>query len=728
MTRPESPPGLHDARALRALLEAAYTVKPTATPQSSGAFLACLLPLLEALEWRGDPRDVAEALPHAAPQIELGQTLNTLARLGFPGKRVRFSRGGLDPRILPGLLVQPDGRPVIVLPGAGHGQLKLVTAGRHEPVDIAAEQVRGQLYCFKPLEKQPVEPSDWLKSLLGRFRPDLRRLAGVSWVLNGFALAGSMFMMVIYDKIIPARSETTLLLLGAGACGMLMLDFALRDVRAKIWAHVAARLQFLIGAESLAKLLAQPPAALDNAPVGVQFTRLREFDSLREAITGPLGQVLLEAPFSLFLLVMIWLIAGPVVAVPLAMLVLYAALAWLTAPTLRSQQVAAGRARADRHAILSDILQNFRTIKQLALEERWAARFRDAAALSATAQYHLARTAQAVNAASSAVLTLAAAAIVTWSTLRVVEGAMSIGAMIAVMALAWRLLMPMQSLFLAASDLERLRASHRHLNQLMRTAAEPRRPREHRNWAVPIRGHVAIDRATFRYRGGAEPALLNVSFQAKPGAVVAVTGPNGAGKSTLLSLLMAMNRPQVGGIQLDGRDLRQFDPVQLRRAIGYVPQQPALFHGTIAQNLRMGDILASDAQLEEACNRIGILGAVLSAPNGFRTRLFEQEQCGLSAGVRQSLAIARALIKRPRLLLLDESAQLLDQAGNAAFERLLRSLRGETTTFFVSHRPSHIALADAVLVLERGQLLAAGPPERVLPMFANAAHRRGDAA
>ncbi|TXG81551.1 MAG: ATP-binding cassette domain-containing protein [Sphingomonadales bacterium] len=699
-------------------LSAAMRTDTVASFRSKGAFAACLFPLLQALQWRGSTRDLVEALPHFADDLDLTDLLNVLAELGYKCRSAKVSRGRFDPRLLPALMVRKTGAPVVILQQVEAGFLAYCSAADAEIV-IPASALTGELQAPARAgsldeQEETIRQENWMGALMRRFSASFLSLFTITAVLNLFALSVSLYMMAIYDRVIPTRNTETLLLLVFGALCLLAVDVGLRQVRARIIAHVGARIESIVATGTFKQIVDLPPAMVEAAPVGTQVSRLREFDSLRDLFTGPVVNVALELPFTLMFLGVIAWLAGPVVWVPVVMLVLYVVLGLAIDPALKRHVKRSSRARAERHEFLIDMFRNTRAIKQLSAESMWLERYREISAAMSHSHFEVTRLTQLLQTLAQAIMVASGVGAVAWSVERVVTGAMTMGGMIAVMSLVWRLLSPMQSLFLALTRLEQAQLSTRQLNQLMRAPTEVRRRSAGRRVERNFQGGLTFDRVSFRYRPTSDPALLGVSMTAAPGQLVAITGGNGAGKSTLLTVALGMNRPQAGAVLIDGIDIRQIDPVELRQTLAYVPQETALFHGTVAQNLRLGNPLAADSDLRDACARLGILDQVEKLPRGFETRLGDQSETRFNAGFRQALAIARALVKRPPIILMDEPAQLLDRANDDSFVEVLRALRGQTTTIMVSHRPSHIALADMVAVLNRGQLVAYGPPEQVL--------------
>ncbi|HLB07242.1 MAG TPA: ATP-binding cassette domain-containing protein, partial [Alphaproteobacteria bacterium] len=253
----------------------------------------------------------------------------------------------------------------------------------------------------------------------------------------------------------------------------------------------------------------------------------------------------------------------------------------------------------------------------------------------------------------------------------------------------------------------------RQLDQLMRLPLE-RDPAAASASRKRFSGRIVFNRVSMRYRSDGEPALLGVSVEVAPREVVAITGTNGSGKSTVLKLIAGLYVPQAGTLSIDGLDLRQLNPIVLRQSVAYVPQVCQLFHGTIAQNLRLSDPTASDEDLRRAAADAHVRHEIERLPNGFDTRIGDQQLEQLPSSFRQRLCLARAYVRRTPIFLFDEATNNLDAEGDAAFMRMLAQLRESSTIVMVTHRPSHMHLADRVLMLDGGLVVAQGAPEAVL--------------
>ncbi|OQX30659.1 MAG: hypothetical protein B0D94_10070 [Candidatus Sedimenticola endophacoides] len=236
-----------------------------------------------------------------------------------------------------------------------------------------------------------------------------------------------------------------------------------------------------------------------------------------------------------------------------------------------------------------------------------------------------------------------------------------------------------------------------------------------------VEGRINIDRVSFRYGPNQDPALLGVSFSVEPGEMVAIMGQTGSGKSTLIKLIAGMYRAQAGAVLLNKFDIRQLNAMDLRRSIAYVPQQAKLFHGTIAQNLRLNNVMATDEELRQACAEAGVLDAILNMPQGFDTRIGDKSTERLPPGFIRELSMARAFLRPARIILLDEPGASLDMESDQRFMERIRRLKGKKTIIMVSHRPSHARLADKVVILDQGAVAFIGKPDEAVQLILESA-------
>ncbi len=686
--------------------------------EAKSGFAACMLPLLQAIGWKGNVLELAQSLPHFVNNIDLQDLRNILAKLGFTTlERPSESADELDSRLMPCLFVTEDGDVYVLERRDEDGTLVFDGSdGKYHTRSIS--EMKGHAYiaqAYDPTKADALqEKENWLYRVFRRFKPVIWRLVGMTFLLNILSLVGPFFIMAVYDQVIPSESGSVLLGITIGALMAIAMDMMIRTYRARAIALIGARLEYTLSTGAFAKILSLPSHMTESSPLGSQVARLKDFDSFRELFTSLLFTVVLELPFVFFFLFVIWAFAGALVLVPIVMVLLFAVLWFLLGPKLQRAVRNASVSKAERHGFLVETVSNLRTIKEGRAEKIWSERYRNLSAEAASAHKEIVTQSFLFQTLGQMVMTLAGLATIGFGVLVVIAGEVSVGGLIATMALVWRVLAPIQNLFLTLARASQIKVAVNQVNTLMRMGSEESESRissgSERSW----KGSVSLQRVSFRYSQIAEPSLLGVSFQARAGEMVAITGPNGAGKSTLLRLILGLYKPQAGQVTLDGMDIRQLPEVELRRAISYVPQSVRLFHGSIAQNLRLANPIASHEDMREACRIAGILDVVEAMEEGFDTRVGDQRVWHLNAGLRQKIALARAFIKDSPILLLDEPAQNLDDAGDRALIEAIKSQKGKRTIIMVTHRPSHIRLADRLVVLNKGSLAAMGAPETVL--------------
>jgi ABC-type bacteriocin/lantibiotic exporter with double-glycine peptidase domain len=367
---------------------------------------------------------------------------------------------------------------------------------------------------------------------------------------------------------------------------------------------------------------------------------------------------------------------------------------------------------AKRQEFLTDVLGKIRTVRYSGAEDNWFGRFRilsgKACAMDFTSQQYSSR----IAALAQALGLLTGLATLVVCVIGVFDGATSTGAVVASMMITWRLVAPMQNGFTSMSMLLRLGNSVRQIDNLVRIKGEREQTASHK--APPMfKGDISFSRVSFRYLSDADPALLGVSFNVPHGQIAAIAGPNGSGKSTILKMVTGIYQPQAGSVRLDNVDIRQLDQSDVRSMICYVPQRCDIFFGTVAQNLRLVHPTASDDELRWAADMAGLLDDIMAMPDGFNMRLMDGQGERLANGFKQRLSLARAFLRKAPVILFDEPGNGLDNEGDKAFVKALERLRGSITALLVSHRPSHLKLADSVIYMEEGYVRQIGSFDQV---------------
>ena len=695
---------------------------------TASPYAACLLPLLKELGWHNYARELIEALPHFAEQFDLVDLRNILVTLGYESSPLKTRVNDLKSELYPCLFISRENA-IYLLIERDHDKVKYFDA-KQETIKVGdILEDKGTAYVFTDtstthgVSQLHKNQENWFFGLLQRFRRMIIHLLAMTFVINLAALAVPLFVMIIYDKVIGAKSTESLPYLVSGVAILMLADLVLRLFRARLLGYVAGRLDYLIGVETFHQIITLPPLFIERSTVAAQLSRLKQFDSVRDFFTGPSAAIALELPFVVLFIVVIGVLAGPIALIPLGMVLMFFVLGVIWVPNLNSKIQKSGIARTDKQRILMQTLAGRKEIKAIGGESVWWQRYREISGEAVMANHKTFVSSGIMNNIAQGMMTLSGVAVLSLGTLSVLQGTMSIGALIATMALVWRALSPLHNAFLSFSKLQQAIKAMKQINQLMRLKVE--RHTSQSGLMLPeLRGHVGVDRVSFRYGPDQDPAVLGITFEAKPGELVAIIGYTGSGKSTILKMIAGMYKPQAGSLALDELDMRQLNAMDLRRAIAYVPQETKMFHGTIAQNMRLNNGLATDEELRAAAKEAGVLDDIMRMPEGFNTRIGDNKTDYLPPGFLRALSMARAFVSPAKILLLDEPGASLDDESDLRFITQLKKLHGKRTIVMVSHRPSHIRLADKVVLLDQGSVQFVGPADQGLAKMMRLHHER----
>ena len=681
--------------------------------------IAVINRFLELTGWSQGPRRVFESMPHmdGVETVEAFRTI--LFRLGYATIIEPVSAKNLRQEYLPCFVRNEAGRLVLVESIDASDTATVFDPENGGRIETPAETIEGTA-VFPEKRKAPAESGlaakmKWSSAALKAFWPTIRQVFLISLVVNILALAPPLYVMSVYDNAIGSQSREVLFGLSIGIAMVIAADFGLRQIRARLQAYLGARLDEQANESAFRQLLHLPLSYVEDAPIGSQLTRLRQMTSVREAFVGALATALFDLPFIALFIAVTALIGGHLVWVPLALIAVYAALAVWAVPRTRALVGAAGDAKARLNNLSVEAVSAQRAIRYLAAENVWLRRHRRLSAEAATSHMKMRQFNFLVHALSQSLVAVAGVAVLAVGTGMVIAGDLTAGALIAVMALAWRILGPIRNIFLSSLTVGQTLQSVEQIDRLMNLPLE-RAPDETPSIARDFEGRIAFENVTFRYPTQREPSLRGVSLSLEPGQLMCLCGQSGSGKSTVLRILLGLHQQQAGSVFVDGLDLRQLDKGEWRRALGVAPQSKELFFGTVAQNIRLAHPEASDAAIETITRRFGVQDYFDSVLHeGLETKFTAAAQTSWPDALVRRIALCRAFIGDPSIYLLDDPAANLDEAGEKALMEMIEERRARSSIIMTTHRPSHMRLADIVVWLDRGAVRDIGPPEKVLP-------------
>jgi ATP-binding cassette, subfamily C, bacterial LapB len=551
----------------------------------------------------------------------------------------------------------------------------------------------------------------WFWSALAENKPLYRDVMLGAGMVNLFALGLPLFTMNVYDRVVPNRAVETLWILAAGLIIVLGADFALRSMRGFFLDLASKRVDLKLSAYIMERVLGM---RLEERPasVGSFASNLRSFESVRDFITSATITALIDLPFALIFLIVVGWIAWPmVIPVVLAMIVV---VGYATTVGARMHEISEStyRAGALRNATLIESLVGLETVKALGAEGVMQGRWERSATFLAErgAQLRL-LAASTVNTALTA-QQLTAVFVIVIGVYLISAAELSMGGLIACSMLVSRAMAPLGQVAGLMTQYHNAMNAMRALDQIIARPVE--RPEgEHFLSRQSFRGDIEFRDVSFSYPNAEMNALRNVSFRINAGEKVGILGRTGSGKSTLLRLMLGLYRPVSGAVLIDGIDLRQLDPGELRRSIGYVPQDVTLFYGTLRENLTIGIPHVEDTDIVRATQIGNIAEFVNLHPKGIDMLVGERGE-SLSGGQREGVAIARAVIGEPPMLLLDEPTGAMDHSGEEAVKVRLRKFARNRTVVIITHRTSLLDMVDRIIVTDNGRIVADGPRATVV--------------
>ena len=521
-----------------------------------------------------------------------------------------------------------------------------------------------------------------------------------SLAINVLALGLPMVILQVYDRILPNEALGTFALLLGGLAVVLVLDATLKIARAHVVGWAAAQYEHQTATELVGRFLYASPTEIESAPPGVHLDRLQAIDTLREFYGGQSRLLLVDLPFLVLFLGLIFVIGGAVVLVPVAMIGVLAVASFFAGRALKERQ--AQRALLDdrRYSFIIEALSGIQTIKSMAMEPQMQRRYERLQATGAASAYQSIVLGNAVQTIGGVISNLTMVLIVSVGALFVIDGSMSVGGLAACTLLGGRALQPLLRGMSVWTQIQSLDVARAQVAELQQMDHAPAQGPQHLDG---LKGVVSFRDVTFRYPGQEQALLDKFSLIVKQGEMLALTGPEGDGKSTLLKLIMGELAPEAGNVTIDEHDASGGERDNLALDIAYVPPVATLFKGTILENLTMfreGDAID---QAREAARMIGLEEDIHRLPQGYDTEVSQGVSDELPGGMMQRIIIARALARNARVLLFDEANAGLDRKADTQLMDALARLKGTMTIVAVSHRPSLIRMADRVVSIHKGK-------------------------
>ena len=626
--------------------------------------------------------------------------------------------------LLPVLLVLKDDQACVLLKRVDDKRAVVLMpdTGMQEVVVSLAElrdDYTGNCYFIKPHLKQDERsgievneaPGHWFWSTLWRYKAYYLEAGLSALLINVLALAGTFFTMNVYDRVISNQAYVTLWTLATGVTIALLFEFTARILRGWLIDNAGKKADLVLGARVFRQAL-MSRLEYRAASAGAFANNLREFESLRDFVTSATLVAITDLPFLFLFVWVISLIAGPLFWVPLLAVPIMAIVAGLAQIPLSRYVTENMRESSLKHGLLVEAVEGGETIKALRAEGMMQGKYELSSALTA-------RTAMKSRFVTSFVLnfayvvqSLCTVVMVVWGVYIIGDGKLTMGALVGSVILLGRAMAPVSSITGLAVRFQQARSALGMLNKVMATPTDREAVRNYLN-KPKLTGNLATKDLCFAYSRDLPFAVKGVELQMVPGERIAILGRIGSGKSTLLKLLSGLYRPVRGSVIADGVDVQQIEPADLRRNVLYVSQEARLFYGTLRENLKAGNRYVDDDTMVRVAAAFGVHSFAAAHPRGYDLMIGEQG-VGLSGGQRQAVALARAVLADPQILLLDEPTSAMDNATEQSVMQALLQLGKEKTIVIVTHKLQLLSFVERVIVIDAGVRVADGPKNLVM--------------
>ncbi|MEP1441915.1 MAG: type I secretion system permease/ATPase [Hyphomicrobiales bacterium] len=565
----------------------------------------------------------------------------------------------------------------------------------------------------------PIEKKHWFFSSISSFWRSYALVAVAALTINMLALASPLFVMNVYDRVLPNKAISTLWVLAAGVFLALLFDFALKMARASLIDYSGRKVDLRLSQLLFEKILS---STMSSRPfsTGEYANRVSQYEFVREFFSSNTIATFIDTFFVFIFLSVIWIIGGWLFLIPTSAFLLVVVIGFVAQYRISKRIASAANEAAQRQSLLVEVISIAETVKYLRAEGGLLKRWRELSVNSTRTQEEIKQISAGASNATAFVQQLVTVGIVLSGAYLFQAAEVTTGAIIASVILSGRAVAPLGQLTMTLARFRQVLLSLKILNQIMSQPEDGPSAVGFVNRVVD-RGEVTFDDLTFKYEGSDQNALDGLNLKIGKGERVGIIGKIGSGKTTIGRLLGALYTPSEGRVLFDGVDSRQYHPAEIRAAVAVAGQSSDLFSGTVKENLQIAKPTATDEELLMAARLSGVEAFVTSHPRGFDMQVGENGS-NLSSGQKQALTIARLLLMKPKIVFLDEPSGAMDLASERQLIKNLSTAFDDDTTIIIStHRYSMLELVDRLVVLDNGKVVANGPKEDVIKALQNKA-------
>jgi subfamily B ATP-binding cassette protein HlyB/CyaB len=694
-------------------------MSPTDTQPPIETGLASFALVLRLLGIAATPEQIAHQLDLGRRPMGADDMLRCAKQFGLRARRVRTRADRLAKTPLPAIALRRDGG-AFVLAKAGDGEVLIQDPAQPRPEALAHADLEaiwdGQLVLLARRAGigELVRRFDvtWFLGAVHKYRWLLGEVLAASFFLQLFALITPLFFQVVIDKVLVHRGLSTLDVLIIGLIVISLFEVALGGLRTFVFSHTTNRIDVELGARLYRHLLALPIAYFEARRVGDSVARVRELENVRSFITGSAVTVVIDLLFTVVFLAVMFYYSATLSWIVVGAFPFYIALSVLVTPLFRQRLDERFRRGAENQAFLVESVTGVETLKAMSVEPQMQRRWEEQLAAYVRASFKSANLGNVASQLANLINKLTIALTLFFGARLAIDGALTVGELVAFNMLSARVNSPVLRLAQLWQDFQQVRISIDRIGDILNATPEPSYSASRASLPA-IKGDIAFEGVTFRYRLDGAPVLRDVTLAVPEGQIVGIVGPSGSGKSTLAKLVQRLHVPEAGRVMVDGTDLALIDASWLRRQIGVVLQDNVLFNRSVRENIALGDPGMPLETVMAAAELAGAHEFIAQLPYGYDTEVGERGTT-LSGGQRQRIAIARALVGDPRILILDEATSALDYESEQLIQANMRRICGGRTVLIIAHRLSAVRFADRIVTIEAGAITEDGSHDELI--------------
>lgn len=676
-----------------------------------------LIPLLEALEWKGEQQHYLEALPHPRDDLDFGGVLNTMSNLHFHSEVSVLETDSIQSFQFPCFFVNEEGEGYVLL-NRERDTFLVYHNGETEYQEIEDFHQVGRCAQFKPMVSTAGSllgrQNNWFLKVLSRFKKALWASFGISFFMSLLAIGSPVLIMFLYSHIQSSGKDLSFAMVSIGVIIYLMIDVSFRFFRSHLFNYIGARLSYIVGGQVIRRILYLHPSKTSSPSVASQISRIKEFEGIHEFMSSMALPTLFDTFMIVILILGLAIIGGELAYIPIAGIAIFFIFGLMVRSVEKKLVVQSAKTSNDRNELLAEMVSEMRSFRTSGICDKWMERFKERSVDSALNIYASSKVSALVNAFSNCLIQGSGLVTVSFGVVKVLNHELSMGGLLGVMLITFRILTPLKGFFNTVGQFERFNRSIKQIDQFMNMELEIKD--EEVYTGTHLNGEIRYVNIYLKYSSSHLPALQNLTLNIPRGQFVNFCGPGGSGRSSLFKVLMDMSVPQAGQVFVDGINVKQLSPIQMRMSFAMLPRHVQIFEASLRDNILMSAPSTHEDDVIAWLRRFGLWEIIEALPNGLDTEVHPDTH-EFSDNFIKKIGLVRVFIKNSNIILLDKPELNLTEDDLQVLKEVLSEKQGVCTIMSISNNPHVLSWAHRGVLMDHGVIVKDSTPEAIAEYF-----------